>query len=278
MARSTFNQIFGFNTHKIKESKLSCSLNMVGFEFNELDISRLNYEVKMRQIRVKWRVSDVLKTSFFYENTQSLIECNPMKYEIFIKTENNLSNNFFKSSFFTSSLLKTLEESFTHKLEYYSSFESKKYDKILKIGNYIPLFYFKNKSLVENESIEKLYQNYDSLKQKLTSYGMEISRITFHNIFEKSFTSEESKLLVELISLKTRTEELFNSIQSNIEYSIILMKIMRETNENALNLVYKNNLILGTLLSSNCGFIYIKEEDISKNINTLVNNEYEIIY
>lgn len=274
----SFHQVFGENPNKTYESKLIVTLDLLGFEYQNLGLSSLEYSIKLKNIRLKWRTSSKPISYIFNVELQKKIELQTeIAYEIFIYYDTSISNEFITSEFILQSILDTIEGKQEHKLNYYSSFDEKMYYSDLKIGKYSPIIFYNKENILDDNSLALFRSNYQALKDKLNKDLLDIAKLKFNDIFEKQFSKEESSLLIELISLKTRTEELFDSMKNNMEFSIELLELMKETKENKFNIQYKKYPFLYILLSPKIGFIYSLDKDIEQNINTLKEIGLEIL-
>jgi hypothetical protein len=75
-----------------------------------------------------------------------------------------------------------------------------------------------------------------NLEEKLAKYNLSLASIRFNDLFNLSFTKDESKWLTELIVYKTKTEEIYESLEHKIDFAVELMNQIEEKT----SIFYKN--------------------------------------
>jgi hypothetical protein len=84
------------------------------------------------------------------------------------------------------------------------------------------------------------------LEEKLAKYNLSLASIRFNDLFNLSFTKDESKWLTELIVYKTKCEEIYESLEHKIDFAVELMNQIEEKTsifyKNYTEIVVKNRI------------------------------------
>lgn len=224
--KTLFESKFGINPHPIKDKPLYFSIQLFEEPYSKMGLSYVQFFIKHQKIKVEYKKSTTPISSFFIKGIHEPINFeSPIYYEIILsKVPTNILNPNFLN-YLSKCILINFSDEFNPKIvTYFNSFEQITESKKLNLSSL-------NIKIILKNNLNRYHFNdifLNKLEEKLTSFNLTLATITFNDLFNLSFTKDESKWLTELIVYKTKTEEIYESLENKIDFAIELMNQIEE--------------------------------------------------
>jgi hypothetical protein len=231
--KSIFEAKFGVNPEPIKDRTLYFDIKLIEAPYTQLGLSYVQFFVKNNTIKLEYKKSDTPQTNFYIKGKEEGIALkSAINYQIILSKVPKLESESFMEFLSHCIQLNFSPEFKTKTITYFNAFENTYHSKELNLTSL-------NITLdVKKEKNEATFNHIflKNLEEKLANYNLSLSTIRFNDLFNLSFTKEESKWLTELIVYKTKCEEIYESLEHKIDFSVELMNQIEEKT----SIFYKN--------------------------------------
>lgn len=231
--KSIFEAKFGANPEPIKDRALYFDIKLIEAPYTQLGLSYVQFFVKNHTIKLEYKKSDTPQTHFYIKGKEEGIALkSAINFQIILSKVPKLASESFMAYLSHCIQLNFSPEFNTKTITYFNAFENTYHSKELNLASLNITLEVKKE---ENQG--KFHQIFlNELEEKLVKYNLSLSTIQFNDLFNLSFTKEESKWLTELILYKTKCEEIYESLEHKVEFAIELMNQIEEKT----SIFYKN--------------------------------------
>jgi hypothetical protein len=231
--KSIFEAKFGANPEPIKDRALYFDIKLIEAPYTRLGLSYVQFFVKNNTIKLEYKKSDMPQTHFYIKGKEEGIALkSAINYQIILSKVPKLESESFLAYLSHCIQLNFSPEFNTKMITYFNAFENSYHSKELNLTSLNITLEVKKE---ENQG--EFHQIFlTELEEKLAKYNLSLSTIRFNDLFNLSFTKDESKWLTELIVYKTKCEEIYESLEHKIDFAVELMNQIEEKT----SIFYKN--------------------------------------